>query len=513
MTKTPAALRANRAPATSPYRHPARLGSTGALSLVIAFCVLHGPTAQAAIRCATQKGAAPTPSSPAGSRGGQQPARGQAPRVPRPEDVVADWEAGGKRVGLSRYELHLELANHQRRRDAGVEALAFLTESALVRAEAEAQQAMPSRAKARAAREQLEAQLKAAGRRLEDEPAFRNMTTQELEDYLAIGLAQQEMTRRAAGLAEGEQPDADLVALWMTEVRGRHTVVTEAAQLPAGVVATVDDKEIGLLDLGRVLGRTQGLEEKRRFLRQIILRRLLADAAEKVGLHITDAQLDRALKDRRAAVESNPAAKGIPYGELLRSVGHTEESLRQDPAFLANLQRQLLVELHHSDASLRKRIAAEPEEIRQRFGARRQLRVLFLRASDEKNPLVPRTFADTLEVAETLRKAILDGSAPMPEVALRFSEHLPTKRNRGDAGWVHRANRALPEEVLASGWELAIHQLSEPIRTDKGIWLVRTLEVEPPATEAVLLDRMRHQLELEYAKDLLNNAAIEYHLP
>ena len=429
----------------------------------------------------------------------------------RPTGLIAQWKMSGRQTGLTRDQFLLELANHHRRRDAGVEAIGFLTESALVRAEAEAADAMPQTRTVRAALAQLEAQLKAAGRVLEQEPAFRNMSRGELEDYLAIGLAQQEMTRRAAGLAEGEQPDPDLVSLWMKEARARHKIVTDQERLPPGVVAKVDDREIGLLDLGRVLSRTQPIEEQRAFAQQVVLRQLLADETRKAGISITDADLDRALIARRAAVEANPAAQGIPYEELLRSVGHTEATLREDPAFLANLQRQLLVEQLHPVATLKQQIADDPDGIRAQHGARRHLAVLFLRASEEDNPLVPRDFADSTEVAEKLREAILEGSAPLPELALRFSEHLPSKRNRGDAGWVHRASKSLPEEVLAAAWQLAIHELSEPIRSDAGVWLVRALEVEPPASEEVLIDRMRFGSWNVgvHPKDLLDTAKVD----
>jgi len=63
----------------------------------------------------------------------------------QPGEVLARFQVDGKSAVVSRDDVALEMAFHQRRRDQGKQAAEHLVNSALVRTEAEQKKLMPSR--------------------------------------------------------------------------------------------------------------------------------------------------------------------------------------------------------------------------------------------------------------------------------------------------------------------------------------------------------------------------------
>jgi hypothetical protein len=102
--------------------------------------------------------------------------------------VARYTSAQGERI-VTRGDVALEMAFHLRRKDDGRAACTQLVKSELVRRAAQAAGVWPAPESVQQRWNELKAQLRAAGRDIDKEPALRNTGEKALLDYLAIDLA------------------------------------------------------------------------------------------------------------------------------------------------------------------------------------------------------------------------------------------------------------------------------------------------------------------------------------
>ena len=196
----------------------------------------------------------------------------------------------------------------------------------------------------------------------------------------------------------------------------------------------------------------------------------------------------------------------MTFEQLLRAQGLTPEWLAQSRVFRAQtLQKKLIAKLHPRQQLLA-RLASDREQELMRFGPRRNLAILFVRALDEPNAIVTKDFKKAEEQLVAAKKRL--ETEPFANVARIESEDPGTKMRGGDCGWIARKGRDLPEPVLAAAWTLTPGGVSDVVRGSDGCYLVKVLGVEPNLDDDAIIARMREALVEDFTKDLMKRADI-----
>lgn len=425
-----------------------------------------------------------------------------------PGEVLARFMVEGKQAVVSRDDVALEMAFHQRRRDQGRQGAEHLVNSALVRMEAEEKKLMPSPTEVEAWWKAMQDRIRAAGRKPENLPVVRNTPHAELMRDFANQLAHERLVRAELELRPTEEVSSDLLRLWLKEARDRRTVVDDPDQLPVGAVASIDGSEIPMVDLGRLLLRTSDVEEREKFIRQVVLLSSLEQMARTQGIEVSRKDLEQELERKRREAEGDPRFGGLGFDQLLKSQGSSPQLLVQSRVFRGQVLQRKLAEKLHPDDKLTAELAANRAALLDQAGPRRHLATIFVRALEEPNALITKDFAAATAQLEKARKRIVDGEE-FDTVARIETEDTGGKVRGGDRGLCFRRQPGLPEEVLAAAFAMQEGELSQPIRAEEGVHLVKVLEVEPVPPDAVVMARLREQRIDELTRTIFEQAKLE----
>lgn len=429
-----------------------------------------------------------------------------------PTDVLARFQLDGKPAVVTRGDVALEMAFHLRRESRGQEACGLLVDTTLTRLAAERRHLMPTRDEVAAFWQQLQEQLRAAGNRPEDFPAVRNSDPEQLHQYLAVQMAHERLVRAELDLGPNESVSPDMLKLWLQEERRKNEVVVDPDRLPAGTCARIGELELPMIDLGFLLLRTSEDFERDRFVRQLIYLRSLEALAEREGVRLTDADLDRAVRQRRDDAARDPRYGGVPFEQILmQSSGLTIASLRQRRVFRGQALLDKLADQRFPDADLQADLARDRQAVLDLVGPRRHLGLIFVRALEQPNALVPLSFPAAEQKLRQVRERLAKES--FANVAMIESEDERTKQHGGDAGWYRRRSGELPDALLAAAFALDVGEVSPPVRTEEGCYLVKALDVDPVPADHRLIEQLRRYKAIGLQQQLLREAAIEMVTP
>jgi hypothetical protein len=428
----------------------------------------------------------------------------QAPQEPAAAVVVARCTLAGKPAVITRGDVALEMAFHQRRREEGKAACEHIVDSLLVELEAKSRHITADDTEARAEWAELQRQYRAAGHNPNLEPVVKNSTEAELLAYLATPVLLRKLVRSELALKPQENVSSEMMRLWLQEARKRHPVVDDPDQLPLGTAVRVGDQTVPLLDLGLLLLRTSSDEQRDHFIRQVVLLQGIEALARADEITVSRRELEQEVERRRALAAADPRYHGLSYEQLLQSQGTTVASLLESRVFRSLLLQRKIAEHRHPPESLLRELQQDRQAVLDRCGPRRRLAVIFVRALDPPNALVPRSFADAMqhlaEVKQRLEKDAFD-------VVARIESDDPGSKVRGgDLGWFQRLAKNLPEQALAAAFALPAGGVSEPIRGADGGYLVKVLEIEPDLADQQLLDRLRDDYATELPAQVLEQA-------
>ena len=424
-----------------------------------------------------------------------------------PPDVLATFKLEGKPATVTRNDVAIEMAFHLRRRSRGQQACEMMVDTTLARRAAKRQNLMPTEAEVRAFWEELQKQLRAAGQKPEDFAAVRNTSMAQWYEDLAVQLAQERLVRAELRMRPDEQVSGDMLKLWLQEERKKHKVVTDPDQLPPGTAARIDADDLPIADLGSLLLRTSEDHERDRFVRQIVYLQCIEAFARNDGVQLTEADLDEAVKRRRDDAARDPTVRGISLDQILKAEGLTVTSLRELRVFRAQVLLDKLAQKRFTSADLLAQLDRDRVKMLELVGPRRRLGVIFVRALDEANPLVPLDFAAATKHLEAVRQRL--AKETFATVAKIESQDPASKMNGGDAGWHRRRSDKLPEPVLAAAFALTSGDCSAPVRGEEGCYLVKVLDVEPMPTDDFLVGELRAYRARELSKKLLEDADIQ----
>lgn len=424
-----------------------------------------------------------------------------------PGEVLAEFVLQGRPAYVTRTDVALEMGFHLRRRDEGRQAVDILVDSELTRRAAQRKGLLPTDKEVRAYWDELAGKFRAAGKRPEDFAAVRNGSMEQLFEYLAVQIAQERLVRKELGLGANEHVSGDMLKLWLSEERRRAKVVTDPDELPVGVACRVDDVSVSIDHLGKLLLRTCDEHELTSFVQQVAYLQAIEAMARDHGLAVTDADLDRAIAARRAEAARDPKMRGLGLEQLLKSQGFTIESLRQLRVFRAQVLLPMLSQKLQPDAALQQRLRDDRGSVLEEVGPQRRLGLIFVRALEQPNALVPRDFPAAMHHLEAIRTRIAVDD--FQKVARLESEDPSSRERGGDTGWHNRRDTSLPEVVLAAAFATAEGDVSQPLRDKDGCYLVKVLEIEPELDEVMLLRRLRERHANELKAQVLRGIELQ----
>ncbi|HEU4417737.1 MAG TPA: peptidylprolyl isomerase [Planctomycetota bacterium] len=424
-----------------------------------------------------------------------------------PPDVLATFKLDGRPATVTRNDVAIEMAFHLRRQPRGQQVCETMVDTTLARQAAKKQNLMPTEAEVRAFWDELQRQLRAAGQKPEDFAGVRNTSMAQLYEDLAVQIAQERLVRAELGMRPDERVSGDMQKLWLQEQRKKHKVVTDPDQLPPGSAARIDADDLPIADLGSLLLRTSEDHERDHFVRRTVYLQCIEALARKEGVQLSDMDLDEAVKRRRDDAARDPRYRGIPFEQMLKAQGLTIASLRELRTFRAHVLLDKLAQRRFPTADLLAELGRDRALLLELVGPRRRLGLIFVRALDEANALVPLDFAAATKHLETVRQRL--AKEAFATVARIESQDPASKMNGGDAGWHRRRSDKLPEPVLAAAFALASGDCSAPIRGEEGCYLVKVLEVEPMPTDEFLVGELREYRAQELAKKLLEDADLQ----
>lgn len=423
-----------------------------------------------------------------------------------PADTLARFQLGGKPAVVTRTDVALEMAFHLRRREEGQQACEMLIDALLTRRVATAKRLMPSDAEVRQYWADLQVQLRAAGRKPEDFPAVRNGEA-DLLKFLAVQMAQERLLRQELGLANDEAVSGDMLRLWQQEARKRVTIVTDADALPAGTAARVDDEDVPMLDLGLLLLRTSEDADRDEAIHRVVYLQSIEALARQHGVEPGPEDLQRAVAARRAEAAKDPRYRGLSFDQLIKSQGMTVESLKASRVFRAKVLLAQLAARLHPDADLHAELQRDRQALLDLVGPRRRIGIVFVRALDEPNGLIPLDFPAALKKLAEVRVRL--AKERFDTVARIESQEPMSKAEGGDTGWHTRKSSRLPETVLAAAFALANGACSEPLRDVDGCYLTKVLDVEPDLGDDQLVLRLREYRAQELSQKLIRDAKVD----
>lgn len=425
--------------------------------------------------------------------------------------VLARFTLDGGSAVVTRNDVALEMGFHLLRRERGRQARDVLVDMLVTRRAAVRDGVMPTPTEVQAFWQKLQEQLRQAGRRPEEFAAVRNTSEAQWLDDLAVQMAQERLVRKALGLRADEQVSGDMLTLWLQEEKKHAAPETDPDKLPVGTIARVGDTDLPVIDLGMLLLRTSEDEEVAYYVRMAVYLRVLEVQAKKLGVTVDDADFDAAIAEYRRRAASDPRLAGASWEQVLAGEGLTVDALRQQRVFRAKVVQQKVAAALFTDAKLAAELATDRDAVLDRIGPRRHIGLVFVRALDEPNGLIPLDFEAAQKRLEQTRERLATHDFAM--VARLESQDPRTATKGGDAGWHNRHSTDLPEAVLATAFAMPTGEVSAPIRAEQGVYLVKVLDTEPMPTDAQLLVALRDEHAETFGQQLLKDAAIEFTKP
>ncbi len=244
-------------------------------------------------------------------------------------------------------------------------------------------------------------------------------------------------------------------------------------KLPANVYARVGGQDITTQDVVAFLSELGGYPLVRQKVQVLIAER----EAKKLGVVVTDAELNKTVADQKKAIVTNSAMQGTPmtFEDFGAREGISSGLLREQTRF------QLL---------LRKTYAQSVGNLK---GKVKVTHILIANAplpTNPNEPPKPQAPADTAKQdAEALVKVkkikadLTAGTIKFADAVTQFSDDPSKVQNHGSIGWLSNPDPQLVPEFVRGAFTLKkVGEVSEPIKTQYGYHLIRLDAIGKTAT-------------------------------
>ena len=442
-----------------------------------------------------------------------------APPVPGFEDDALAARAGALELRWKDLD-ELLLLRHAMTR-AGREALRHLAETRIVETAAREAGLEVAEAAVDARYRELERKWSTSGQGVPFEKTIQNarLTEAEFRYFLRTGMLQEELTRRALGLAAGAEISPDQTRLWMQEACTERSYSEFPPPWADGVVASASGVRVLVHDFVVYLRRRLEPEELRTDCYQLLLHRRVRERLPDVAPARVDEYVRNEIERRRREAAADPRNKGLPFEKLLAAQGIAFESLPRDPGVVVSALSKLWVDRAYDAETLKRTYQDERELYDGQFGEAIEVWMLFLRAAQFKNEFNPRSFAEA--EAELGRLAAgLRTREEFQKAVQKASEDASTRENGGELGWITAGSRGAPPEVRAevkrrlalppTPAQAAGEGLAGPLRTSTGCVLLWLGPRRSAPTWELMAGYVQRELRRRFLEEALPRASVIY---
>jgi hypothetical protein len=378
--------------------------------------------------------------------GAARPARARVQKGA--ESLGPDEAARARDTSLTFAELDEVLIARRAAGPKGREVLKHLLDTKVLARLAEESRLVISAADLDARTKELEQRLIAEGvaTSLRDYLEQSGVAPDVFREHLRLALIQETLARRALGTPEGEEVNAEKQEMWLAQVLEQRGAQMPPPPWPDGVAARCGDLEVRVKDYLEYLHLLLPVDDVREDCFQLLLqkrvRARMPDLAPDALAKAVDAELARRRKDH----EADPRYRGLTFEQVMGAQGLQAAYLRQDPAVVIAALATLWVDRSQGEAGLRATYAKEREFFDGRHGEAIDGRLLFLRATELPNPLIPRDFPAAERELAALKSSIRTAD-DFGKLARERSEESFTRDKDGRLGFVTRGDDRLPVEV------------------------------------------------------------------
>ncbi|MBK8178211.1 MAG: peptidylprolyl isomerase [Planctomycetes bacterium] len=414
------------------------------------------------------------PGGPGGGGGAQPAAQG---RTSDPEALAQGEAARAQETSLSFAELNEVLISRRAGGAKGREILKHLLDTKLLGRLAEESRLVISPAQLDLRTKELEKSIVAEGAAasLAEYLAQSGVAPDVFREHLRLAMIQEILARRALGTPEGEEVNAEKQEMWLSQV-----LESRGAQMPPppwadGVAARCGDLEVRVSDYLEYMRLLLPADDVREDCFQLLLqkrvRARMPDLAPEALAKAVEAELAR----RRKEHELDPRYRGLSYEQVMGAQGLQAPYLKQDPAVVIAALATLWVDRTQGPEGLRATYAKEREHFDGRYGEAVDTRMIFLRAAELPNQLIPRDFAAAERELDGLKSGIKTAD-DFGRLARQRTEENSTREKEGRIGFVTRQDERLPPilcEALFQAKPAADGTaLVGPVRVQDGVCLL-----------------------------------------
>lgn len=353
---------------------------------------------------------------------------------------------------------------------------------------------------------ELEADVKRSGEAgtLDEYLAGKRVSRAKFVEFLRLGMVQERLARRALGVPDNRQVNAEQQEMWLDQIVQQRGLQTPPPPWSDGVVARCGDLEVRLTEYLPHLIQQLTSDDISEDCHRALLAKLALARMPDLSNDALERALDSELARRRDAALSDPKTKGLSFEQMLASQGLTLTSLRSDPAVRVAALAQVWVERNFGEAGLRRVYEHERALFDSRFGEAYETRVIFLRAAKFTNDLNRRSFEDAERELGRLAQQIRTRDDFERLAKLRSED--PASRERGGLlGLVTSGDENAPEALrealfVGAGGE---ERLVGPLRIPSGVLLAWAGTKRPAPGWETMREHVHNELRRRFIEDTL----------
>ncbi len=334
-------------------------------------------------------------------------------------------------------------------------------------------------------------------------------------DHMRLSMIQETLARRALGTPATEKLNGEKQEMWLAQV-----LEQRGAQMPPppwadGIAARCGDLEVKAKDYLEYLHLLLPADNLREDCFQLLLQKRAHARMPDLSPEALDKALEAELARRRHDFALDPKYRGMTYEQVMGAQGLQAAYLKKDPAVVIAALATLWVDRTNADKGLLAAYNKEREYFDGRFGEAIDARMIFLRASELPNPLIPRDFnAADKELSEW--KSSCKTVDDFENLALRNSEENVTREQKGRVGFVTRADERLPKEVreaLFNAKPAAVGSaVAGPVRVQGGSCLLWVGLRRPAPGWEEMSTNVHREMRKRFLDDVLKRETVRTYL-
>lgn len=339
-----------------------------------------------------------------------------------------------------------------------------------------------------------------AARDMDDYLVRQGVTRKQFIESLRLAVLQTKLARTGLGIPPGEPITGEQQEMWLgaqIEARG---LKERPAPWEDGIVLESGDVTLGREEFLNFLRDRVDPRDVREALVDLIRVKRMRARMPDLDAETFERAVTDEVENRRIEVQGDPKYKGIPYRQLLESQGILYDRWREDPNIVVAALARLWVQRKYTAEGLREVYENERSFFDAQFGEALEARVLFLRAADVPNELIPLDH----EAAEAKLHQLAEDIASQADFEAAVELHSQDRKSRerkGYLGWVTRTGTSGPSPARSALFAAldskqfkptdpadSLTRLVGPVRTDAGVLLLWAGQRRPtPSWETMVV--------------------------